>query len=44
MYSSEGEPFTAGESMIAQDGETVVYVERVSNSKLLLWENPFIWG
>jgi serine/threonine protein kinase len=28
---------------LSQDGKSLVLVESVSNSKLILWENPFIW-
>lgn len=28
---------------ISQDGKSVVFIESVSNSKLILWEDPFIW-
>jgi len=28
---------------ITQDGKAVTYVEYESNSKLMLWEDPFIW-
>jgi serine/threonine protein kinase/Tol biopolymer transport system component len=28
---------------ISQDGKKMVYVEQAINSKLMLWQNPFIW-
>lgn len=28
---------------ISQDGKSVVFIEAASNSKLILWEDPFIW-
>jgi serine/threonine protein kinase len=28
---------------ISHDGKSVVFIESVSNSKLILWEDPFIW-
>ena len=31
------------ELSISQDGKSVVFIESVSNSKLILWEDPFIW-
>ena len=34
---------TIPELSISQDGKSVVFIESVSNSKLILWEDPFIW-
>ena len=31
------------ELSISQDGKSVVFIESVSNSKLILWEDPLIW-
>jgi hypothetical protein len=34
-------PLENASAQIDQDGKTVMYIEVVSNSKLMLWENPF---
>jgi Tol biopolymer transport system component len=35
-------PFSATPGQISQDGKTLFFFDRVENSRLMLWENPFL--